>query len=302
MSVTVRRPEGAEPASQELGGGRAVVQGGQRRPEPRVGRRPPVLARDPGSARAAAHDRARRSPAGTARGWRRRPARPTSCPRRTRVSSPSCGHRPGELGAVASPRSRSAAIVLRSTRRSQRAPSRVTPWLLEHPDQPPPLAGRERLRAGLVHDRGELDRHDEHRAAHPEHPHERAALVQGVLEIGVHEVAHARAGSEIHRGRVAGVQSDHRSAAVVHRVERPCQPVADRETGAPLLDIDRLHGAHASARLADARRLPGHGRAVAAIGGRARGGACAPGRCLPARSSAPTSRASRRPIRRSTRS
>jgi hypothetical protein len=56
--------------------------------------------------------------------------------------------------------------------------------LLEHPDEARALGGDQRLGAGLVHHRGELDRNDEQRAPHPEHPDERAAAIQRVVEIG----------------------------------------------------------------------------------------------------------------------
>ena len=129
------------------------------------------------------------------------------------------GHRPDELGGGGL-----AALAERGHRVSLDTAQPPRPvagdaLFLEHPDEAPPLRRGQRLRAGLVHDRSQVHRHDEHRAAHPEHAHERPSLVQRVFEIGVREVAHARTRREVDGRRVAGVEADHRIGSVLDGLE-----------------------------------------------------------------------------------
>ena len=100
--------------------------------------------------------------------------------------APSFGTSAVSSRAVASPRAAIAAERLGGDLLEPGFPAtgRGHALLLEHPDQARALGGDQRLGAGLVHHRCELDRHDEQRPAHPEHPDERAAAIQRVLEVG----------------------------------------------------------------------------------------------------------------------
>jgi hypothetical protein len=110
--------------------------------------------------------------------------------------------------------------------------------LLEHPDEALALAGDQRLGARLVHHGGELCRHDEQRPSHPEHPDERAAAVQRVLEVGGLEAVDPCPGREEDRRGIARVQPDNglrgllhgrdvRGQAVTRAEPRPALPHAD---------------------------------------------------------------------------
>ena len=113
---------------------------------------------------------------------------------------------------MASPRAASASSVAASTLASHASPRPA--WghalLLEHPDQARALSGDQGLRAGLVHHRGELDRHDEQRPSHPEHPHERPADVERVLELGRLEPVDPRPRREEDRRGIARVEPHER--------------------------------------------------------------------------------------------
>ena len=119
---------------------------------------------------------------------------------------------------------------------------------LEVGDQQLALDGHERARARRLHDRRELGRHDEHRAPHAQQPHERALLVERVLDRGDRRLAQSRAGGEEDARRVGRVQAGDLArdrgdvlAAVLRR-----EAMAQREPRAALVVADRPHAAAAS--------------------------------------------------------
>ncbi len=64
------------------------------------------------------------------------------------------------------------------------------------------------VRAGGLDYRYQIGRHDEHRAPHAEHPHQRAFLVQGVLDGRFVDFPGAGPGGQVDRRRVGAVQAD----------------------------------------------------------------------------------------------
>ena len=168
-------------------------------------------------------------------------------PRRILVASSGSARVRSEVNA--SPRSLSASSAAAAARSIQTAGSSARPLCATNRSRLRPLAGRDGSRARGVDDRREVERHDPERPAHPEHPHERALVVERLLEGPRAEVERARPGREEHRRRIGGVQRDERPGDL-QRARCPGlggQPVAPREPRSPLLHTDALH----------ARLLPG---------------------------------------------
>ena len=99
------------------------------------------------------------------------------------------------------------------------------PRVLEQLRVAPALRGRDRLGGRRPRDRGELEREDEHRPPHRDHPQERAVLVQRPLDRRDGRAGDAGTDGEEHRRRVGGVQGDD-----------------------PVGELDRIAGAGAGAR------------------------------------------------------
>ena len=139
--------------------------------------------------------------------------------------------------------------------------------LFEHPDQARALGGDQRLGAGLVHHRRELDRHDEQRSPHPEHPDERAAPIQRVLEVGRFEAVHPCPRREEDRRGIARVQADDGPAAS-STVGRATQAVTRAERArrsrmpTRLIATGRTRGRFGTARRIGPRPARGTSRAV----------------------------------------
>ena len=91
-----------------------------------------------------------------------------------------------------------------------------------------PLARHQRPGARRVHHRRQVERDDEHRAAHGQHPQQRAALVEGVLEVGDRERVEAGAQRQ-HDGRRVATSAARRGR---RRPARPSPP-ARRGGGGP---------------------------------------------------------------------
>jgi hypothetical protein len=105
------------------------------------------------------------------------------------------------------------------------------------------LARHERARRGRLDDRDEVNRHDEHRAPHPEDPHERALLVERVLDRLHRRCGEARAGGEKDRRRVGRVQAAERPGERrrVGEARRRHEAVAQGKSRAALVVPDRPH-------------------------------------------------------------
>ena len=160
--------------------------------QPALDRRPAVLARDPRAARAPAHDAARPSRAGPAPRSRRSGAPRRACRRPSAPTSAGAARRPTarppppRRGPAARPASPPPPRPATRRRRRRRPPScrRFT--------------SRVRSRAAIASVQAGLDRrrqlvgHDEHRPPHPEHPDQRAVLVERPLD-GRHVRARASA-------------------------------------------------------------------------------------------------------------
>ena len=110
--------------------------------------------------------------------------------------------------AVASPRVVSAAMVRAETSSSHASASSAATCSASMADEPPPLGRHQRLRARRVDDADERARHDEQGPPHPQHAHERAPLVERVLEVCRVEAVDPRPGRQEDRRRVARVQAD----------------------------------------------------------------------------------------------
>jgi hypothetical protein len=114
-------------------------------------------------------------------------------------------------------------------------------------DQPLALFGRDGIAGGGLHDRHEVERDDEHRPAHRQHPQHGALLVQRVLDVRRSDVGHAGPEREEDRRRVGGVEGDQipRHLRDVRSSVGTGEPVTMGEAGAALRDADRpLHPGH----------------------------------------------------------
>ena len=109
--------------------------------------------------------------------------------------------------------------------------------------EPRPLARRDGSRARGVDDRREVERHDPERPAHPEHPHERALVVERLLEPGRLEVVRPGPGREEHRRGIGRVERDERRCRF-DGIRGAClrrEAVAEDEAGPPLGRVDPSH-------------------------------------------------------------
>ena len=120
------------------------------------------------------------------------------------------------------------------------------PLLLEHPDQAIALAGRQGLRACLVHDRGQVARDDEECATHPEHTNQRPTDVEGILEVAPDEALDPRPCGEEDGGGIARVQAHHPGGGLFRRGDGPNEAMPQPEPRSSLLYPD---GPHARANL-----------------------------------------------------
>ena len=213
--------------------------------EPGLPRGPAVLAVRPAAARPPPHEL-------SLRGEQREDARPGADLRRPARSGPAERELrreervvPGEirrerLAARLDAAERRRAEVVEPRGRVLRDAARLDEAL-----QPPALARRHRPGAGRVDDLDELPWDDPERPPHGEHPDERPPVVELGLEVGDLEAGRPRPDREEDRRRVAGVQDDD-GAGRRERVARAClggQPVAERQPGAPFLDVDPSHPA-----------------------------------------------------------
>ena len=105
-------------------------------------------------------------------------------------------------------------------------------------EQPAPLGRSQCARAGRVDHRGQVARHHEHGAAHPQHAHQGAPFVQRLLQVGDLETAHAAPGAQVDADRIAGVQADQTGRCRRHVRRGRGQTVARRQAGAPLRRVD----------------------------------------------------------------
>ena len=113
------------------------------------------------------------------------------------AGSPAAGRSPGSAATVSSP-----------TRSIHASTSSLTPAASSIATSLRRSPGTSALRARRVHDRRQVERDDEHRATHRQHPQEGAPLVQGVLEVGDGERVEAGPQRQHDGRRIRGVQPD----------------------------------------------------------------------------------------------
>jgi hypothetical protein len=241
------RAEGAQPPPQQLGARLPAVDRREASAEPRLELRPSVLTRHPGSARTGPYDR----PLGREQEEHARRQADLTAPRlplAERQLLAQLGHVLRELdrGGFAARAER-----LEGSRAHAVEPSRAVPrdpLLLDHPDQPASLRRHERLRARLVHHGDNIERHDEERPPHAEHPHERLAFVEGGLQVSWGEAPDPSVGRQVHRDGVTRMQGDHVRRGALDRGRSRREVVTQAEPSAPLRERDPPHGADGSGR------------------------------------------------------
>ena len=210
--------------------------------EPRDGRHPPVLPVGPGASRAAAHypslhRQLRQHPCACALG--RLPARPDTEPELLRQQGNGLRQIGGE---------RFAPLL----ERLERGPGRPAepgcgairnPALRDPLLEPAPLAAWIVVGARRLDDRDELPRHDEQRAAHPEHADERALVVELPLDVLRRDPCRARVHRQKDGDRIGGMERYEapRSLEGAAGALAGMDPMAPDESRSPLLDVDPVH-------------------------------------------------------------
>ena len=137
--------------------------------------------------------------------------------------------------------------------------------VVEHRQQLAPLPRHEGVRARGLQDRRQIERHDEHRAAHGQHPQQGAALVQRVLEVGDGERIEASTRRQHDRRWVTGVQADEVSSDLLHRRCRGGEVMTHEESPAAFGDVEVAHRRPRSRELPSDRMSADAGGSVAEI-------------------------------------
>jgi hypothetical protein len=239
------RAEGPQPPPQQLGARLPAVDRREASAEPRLELRPPVLTRHPGSERTRPNDR----PFGREQEQHARRQADLTAPRLPLAEGQLLGQLRDILRELDRGGFTARAERLEGSGAHAVEPSRPVagdPLLLDHPDQPASFRGRERLRARLVHDGGDVERRHEERPTHPEHPHEGLPFVERRLQVGRGEASHPSGRRQVHGHGVARMQRHHVGRGVLDRRRPPREVVAQAQPSAPLWDRDPPHGADGS--------------------------------------------------------
>ena len=169
------------------------------------GRLPAPLAARPGSARAAAHDPPLRGEQEEHPGGHAHAPRPLLV-RAVVDLLPQPRHGRGQLAGKGLAAGLERLHGLRARVGEPCLAGLGDPALLDELRVAPPLRSCDRLGAGRLHDGGQIERQDEHRAPHADHPQARALLVQRALDLGEGRGAQPCARREDNGRRIGRVQ------------------------------------------------------------------------------------------------
>ncbi len=209
---------------------------GQRLGEPLIGRSPAVLARQPRTERAGAHDepfdrQLQEDPVGD------------RDPRLVRLALGE-QHLLLQLGDDRRERPRREWLAL--AQQCQRGGAGVTHECLAALDalglqelcRAPTLRGDERLRARGVDDGGEIEGNDEHRPPHSQQAGQRAPFVQRCIQIADREPGQPLLQRQVDGRRIGGVQSDEIAGDVLDTASRHGEAVANEQSPPSLGDVE----------------------------------------------------------------